>query len=143
MSETTEPTLPITGGCLCGGVRFEVSEPFVEAHYCHCTRCQRRTGTAYSASAAPAPGAFRVTAGEDLLRTYSPADGWHKVFCGVCGGHVYSRSHLDPDAIGVRMGAIDGDPGIRPSCHQYVAYAAPWQPLPDDGLPRYEERIPD
>ena len=42
----------------------------------------------------------------------------------------------------VRLGVIDGDPGVRPSAHQFVAYAAPWEPLPDDGLPRYDERMP-
>ena len=44
------PDLPLTGGCLCGGVRFEVVEPLVSASYCHCTRCQRRTGTAAAVS---------------------------------------------------------------------------------------------
>ena len=48
----------------------------------------------------------------------------------------------DPEAIGVRLGAIDGDPGVRPSVHQFVAYAAPWEQIPDDGLPRYPERRP-
>jgi len=43
------PTFPLTGGCLCGAVRFEVDRPPVSASYCHCTRCQRRTGTAASA----------------------------------------------------------------------------------------------
>jgi len=138
----TKPKLPITGRCLCEAVRFEVSEPFRTAHYCHCRRCQRRTGTAFSASAQAAPGSFRVTQGEELLRAFRPDDGWHKFFCGECGGHVYSQSHEGSDLIGVRMGAIDGDPGIRPSSHQYVAYAASWQPLPDDGLPRYDERMP-
>jgi hypothetical protein len=38
--------LPLTGGCLCGGVRYEVSEPLVVAGYCHCARCRRRTGAA-------------------------------------------------------------------------------------------------
>jgi hypothetical protein len=38
------------------------------------------------------------------------------------------------------MGAFDGEPGIRPGYHQFVAYAVPWEPIPDDGLPRYEER---
>ena len=134
--------MPITGACLCGKVRFEVSAPFLGARYCHCTRCQRRTGSAFSASAAAAPGSFRVTAGEALLRAFEPADGWKKFFCGECGGHVYSQSHIDPDLIGVRMGAIDGDPGVRPSSHQYVASAAVWEPVPDDGLPRYEGRAP-
>jgi hypothetical protein len=40
------------------------------------------------------------------------------------------------------MGAFDGDPGIRPMWRQYVAYAAPWDPIPDDGLPRHDERPP-
>jgi len=42
----------------------------------------------------------------------------------------------------VRLGAIDGDPRIRPSARQFVADAAPWEPIPDDGLPRFEQRIP-
>ena len=43
----------------------------------------------------------------------------------------------DPDAMGIRMGTFDGDPGVRPGFRQYVADAAPWEPIPDDGLPRY------
>ena len=42
--------------------------------------------------------------------------------------------------MGVRLGAFDEDPGIRPTVHQFVAYAAAWEPIPDDGLPRYPER---
>ncbi len=44
---------PLTGGCNCGAVRFEVTAPLVKASYCHCKRCQRRTGTAVSASGHP------------------------------------------------------------------------------------------
>ncbi len=39
----------------------------------------------------------------------------------------------------VRLGAFDGDPGIRPQNRQFVDYAAAWEPLPDDGLPRFPE----
>jgi len=137
-----DESAPITGRCLCGRVRFEVSEPLLEAEYCHCKRCQRRTGTTASASALTAPGTFRVTEGEELLGAFKPDDGWHDYFCRECGGHLYGQSHEDPRLICVPMGAIDGDPGVRPAFHQYVAYAAPWDPLPDDGLPRFDERIP-
>lgn len=41
----------------------------------------------------------------------------------------------------LRMAAIDGDPGVRPAARQFVAYAAPWEPIPDDGLPRFDERL--
>ncbi len=45
-------------------------------------------------------------------------------------------------AISVRLGAFDRDPGIRPQYRQFVAYAAPWEPIPEDGLPRHAERMP-
>lgn len=132
----------LAGGCNCGAVRFEITEPLLGARYCHCTRCQRRTGTAASASAAVAPGAFRIVQGEEQLRAWAPADGHEKWFCGECGSAVYTRDPTDHTRIGVRMGVIDGDPGVRPSCRQYVAYAAVWEPIPDDGLPRFPERRP-
>jgi hypothetical protein len=132
--------LPLTGGCLCGGVRFEVTAPLVSAGYCHCTRCQRRTGTAAAASARVAPGSLRVTCGEELVRVYDPGDGgFVKEFCSACGGALWSRSPEDSEVIGVRLGTFDGDPGIRPQYRQYVTYAAVWEPLPDDGLPRHPE----
>jgi hypothetical protein len=40
------------------------------------------------------------------------------------------------------MAAIDGDPVVRPAAHQFVAFAAPWEEIREDGLPRFEERIP-
>jgi hypothetical protein len=132
----------LTGGCGCGAVRFELTEPPMFVRYCHCTRCQRRTGTAASASAAAVPGSFRILAGEDRLKAWKPDDGWEKWFCGDCGSALFSRDPQHPDHVGVRMGAFDSDPGVRPRDRQFTAYAAPWEPIPDDGLPRYPELAP-
>ena len=134
--------LPLTGGCMCGAVRFEIDEPLVSSGYCHCTRCQRRTGTAASASARVAPGSLRVVSGEELLRAWDPPAGFSKVFCSACGSAMWSRSQEDPSIMSVRLGAFDDDPGIRPSDHTFVAYAAAWEAIPDDGLPRYPEGRP-
>jgi hypothetical protein len=131
--------LPLTGGCLCGGVRFEVTEPLVSAGYCHCTRCQRRTGTAASVSGRVGRGSLRVTQGQDLIRAFEPPDGFAKVFCSACGSALWSQDPEDPEVRSVRLGAFDSDPGIRPSYRQFVAYAAAWEPIPDDGLPRFPE----
>ena len=132
----------LTGGCNCGAVRFEVTEPLVSARYCHCTRCQRRTGTAAAASATVVPGSFHVIQGEDRLKAWKPEDGAEKWFCGDCGSAMFTRDPENPERIGVRMGVLDRDPGVRPSARQFVAYAASWEPIPDDGLPRYPERRP-
>ncbi|HWF74064.1 MAG TPA: GFA family protein [Solirubrobacteraceae bacterium] len=133
-------TAPLTGRCNCGAVRYEVDGALVSGGYCHCTRCQRRTGTAASASAAPEPGAFKIVAGEDRLRAWAPETGFEKWFCGECGSAMFSRDPNNHDVVSIRMGTFDGDPGVRPGYHQFVAYAAPWEPIPDDGLPRFPER---
>jgi hypothetical protein len=120
-------------------VRYEVGEPFVDAGYCHCTRCQRRTGTAASAQARVVPGSFRIVAGEELVTSYDPGGGgFLKLFCSVCGSALYSQHPADPSIQAVRLGTVDGDPGIRPQVRQRVATAAVWEALPDDGLPRYD-----
>lgn len=136
---TSGARYPLTGGCGCGAVRYEVNRPLVSATYCHCTRCQHRTGAGASANGATAPGSFKVLKGEEHLRAWTPEGGWSKWFCGDCGSALFSRHPDDPTRIGIRLGSLDGDPGIRPSARQFVAYAAPWEPIPDDHLPRYPE----
>jgi len=59
----------------------------------------------------------------------------------VCGSHLFAGS-LDADFVSVRLGAVEGDPGIRPEVRQWISSAAPWEPIPDDGLPRYDEAAP-
>ncbi len=120
-------------------MRFEVGEQPTVASYCHCSRCQRRTGTGSSAQARVAGSSFRLVAGEDLVRAWRPDRGFEKAFCSVCGSALFSRNPDDPEQMSVRLGAFDGDPGVRPQYRQFVAYAAEWEPIPDDGLPRHDE----
>ena len=136
------PELPLTGGCNCGAVRYEISAPLADATYCHCTRCQRRSGAAASPSAHPVPGTFQITQGADRLKVWQPDDGGEKWFCGDCGSAVYARNLINPDLLGVRMGTFDQDPGIRPSARVFVDSAASWEEIPDDGLPRFPGRRP-
>jgi hypothetical protein len=136
---------PLTGGCLCGAVRFELAEVPELAGYCHCTRCQRRTGTSSSAQARVDGRTFTLRQGAEHVGGWQPPDaGLEKCFCRLCGAHLFSRG---PDGVqmSVRMSAFDDGalpPTLRPSYHQFVAYAAPWESIPDDGLPRYPESRP-
>jgi hypothetical protein len=87
--------------------------------------------------------AFTITQGEQLVKLWRhPDGGWEKAFCSECGAHLFSRDPDDHTRMGIRMSAFDGDPGVRPTSRQFVAYAAIWERIPDDGLPRYDERRP-
>jgi len=129
-----------TGRCLCGAVRFHLAQPAKMATYCHCTRCQRRTGTSSSAQAQVDGTGFEITQGAELVKAWRPpGGGFEKAFCGECGAQLFSRDPEDHTRMAVRMSAFDGDPGVRPSKRSFVAYAAAWEPIPDDGLPRFDE----
>jgi hypothetical protein len=138
---TASPETPLVGHCGCGAIRFEVRAPFELARYCHCHRCQQRTGTSCSANARVARAAVEILSGEEKIRSWSPEGGAPKHYCAECGGHVFSGP-LDEEKIVVRLGTIEGDPGIRPAYRQWVSSAVTWEPIPDDGLPRYEEAGP-
>ena len=98
-----------------------------------------RATTAKGAHAKPAAGSFRIVSGEDRLRVWKPEDGGEKWFCGDCGSSLFGRNPSHADPIAIRMGTFDGDPGVRPSVRAFVSSAAPWEPIPDDGLPRHPE----
>jgi len=135
--------LPLTGGCLCGGVRFEVTAPPVSATYCHCTRCQRRSGTAASAQARVVPGSVRILEGAELIRAWDPPDdGFPKAFCSTCGSALFALRPDTREVAGVRLGVLDPGHGIRPQKRTHVATAASWEAIPDDGLPRHPGASP-
>jgi hypothetical protein len=132
------PERPLQGGCLCGAIRYEVTAPFLSAGYCHCTRCQRRTGTGSSANGRVPQSGFRLLSGAERLRAWKPPQGGvPKLFCEVCGSAVFSGEPFSDLEVALRLGTLDGDPGIRPGYRMFVDFACVWEPLPDDGLTRY------
>ena len=134
---------PIAGSCLCGGVRFEVTRPFRRANHCHCSRCRKHSGTFGLTQARVPREGFRFLAGEDLIRVYRPDGGAAKAFCSVCGSSLFGGTWPEGPEVSIRLGALDGDPQIRPQYRSHVASKAVWDELPDDGLPRFEQANPD
>ena len=129
--------MPLEGGCLCGAVRFRITAPFSSAGYCHCTHCQRRTGTGSSANARVPREGFTLLAGAEQLRAFTPASGVPKLFCSTCGSALFSGDPTTDPQVAVRLGALDGDPGIRPEWRQFVESAVSWEEIPHDGLERH------
>jgi hypothetical protein len=132
------PTAPVTGGCLCGGVRYAVTAPFLRANFCHCSRCRKHTGAAASTQGRVPREAFRLLSGADRLTVFRPpGQGMVKAFCATCGSSLFGGSWPDGPEVSIRLGTLDDDPHIRPQFHNFVGDAPPWLPVPDDGLPRY------
>jgi hypothetical protein len=143
MSTSPDPGRPRTGGCLCGGVRFELTEPFRRANHCHCSRCRRHSGSSGLTQGRVPREGFRLLQGAELIRVYRPAGGAVKAFCATCGSSLFGGTWPDGPEVSVRFGVLDGAPSVAPQYHSYVASKADWDVLPDDGLPRFEAANPD
>ncbi len=134
-----EETTSITGGCLCGAVRYESSEPPIRAGTCHCHMCQKSTGSAFMVMAGFPRTAFRITKGEPkLYRSSSIKD---KSFCADCGSLLFDQflvptGSTGPDMIWVQVGTLDHPEAVSIGFHTGVESQLPWVHF-DDGLPRY------
>ena len=129
----------VGGSCLCGGVQFEVELPFTRAVYCHCSRCRKHSGTFGSIVGHVPMSQVHVLRGEELIRVFEPSGGRVKA---VCGSSLFGGAWPNGEMASIRLGAFDDDPQVRPMRHAYVDSRAPWDELPDDGLPRYPDAPP-
>jgi hypothetical protein len=127
----------LKGSCLCGKIRYEVSGPLGPVVYCHCSQCRKASGSSFATNASIAVDHFRITRGAGLLRDYESSQGVKRCFCAECGSAIIKRVESSPDSVRLRLGTLDGDPGVKPVAHIFVGSRAPWTAL-TDGLPRHE-----
>jgi hypothetical protein len=134
MSERKQPVLPLSGGCPCETVRFDVTAMPLLLYACHCTECQRWSGSAFSMSMSVASKTFRVTRGEPKAWRRIGATGVQSTywFCGGCGGRIYGERDVRPDIIAVRAGTLDDTSWLLPVAHVFMRSAQPWERIPDN-----------
>ena len=129
--------LPLTGGCLCGALRYEIGEAPVMTYTCHCTDCQRLTSSAFSTAITVSEGAFRLVKGEPRLAQKTAESGrivtrW---VCPDCGCWITS-SPQPGEAPGemirrVRAGTLDDTSWLQPTAHFWTRSKQPWIVLPE------------
>ena len=122
--------LPQTGGCLCGKIRYEISEAPRLVYTCHCTECQRLTSSAFSIALAVA--GFRLT-GDEPQPLESIADsGRVKIrwVCPVCGCWLFSTGKPGDGLHRVRAGTLDDTLWLCPTMHFWTRSKQPWITLP-------------
>ena len=97
----------LRGGCLCGGIRYEIDGPIGSALYCHCSMCRKWHGTAFRTRLAVPRSSFRFVQGEDLLVQYRSSSDTIKTFCRICGSPMVNSWDPDPQNYGLAMGSLD------------------------------------
>ncbi|HEU0156049.1 MAG TPA: GFA family protein [Stellaceae bacterium] len=125
--------LPLTGGCLCGKVRYQISEAPREAYTCHCLDCQRLTSSAFSMAINVPDAAFRLSGVEPRALASIAASGRTKVrlVCPECGCWICGNPHPDTGLRRVRAGTLDDTSWLRPTAHFWVRSKQPWVSLPE------------
>jgi hypothetical protein len=131
-------TRRLHGGCMCGAVAYEVTDRFLYAMNCHCSKCRRTTGSAFKPIAGVTPDEFSVMSGEDRLFRHGAPDGIHDMHCRTCGSLVYSWiAENGTVKVHIPMGTLIDPPSMKPSMHIFVGSKAPWYEILDD-LPRFD-----
>lgn len=130
-------TTNITGSCLCGAVRYEITKQPVWANNCHCSRCRKTRGSAFASNLVIGPDGFQFLQGESELHYYKPpeAERFTHAFCRHCGATMpwLNKAH---GIMVVPMGSLDDDPGIMPLANIFVDSKASWFTITDD-LPKH------
>lgn len=131
----------VTGGCLCGAVRYEIRGPFLRAGHCHCSRCRRHSGTAMSTQGRVRREDFRLIHGLESVCNYRVEGHASKAFCEVCGSSLFGGDWPDGHEVSIRLGSLDDDPPVAPQFHTFVEAKASWDEIRDD-LPQYPGPLP-
>jgi hypothetical protein len=130
------------GSCLCGAVQYELREQFSEVHHCHCSRCRKAHGAAFSTFGRIAKSSLRFVSGEDKVRDFRSSSLVQRSFCGECGSNLLFQFDPLPEAAWVAVGSLDDDPGLHPQAHIFVGSKAAWHAITDD-LPQFQEYPPE
>ncbi|CAB3764534.1 GFA family protein [Paraburkholderia solisilvae] len=125
------------GGCLCGAVRYVVKGEPQMVGLCHCTHCQKQSGSVFS---------FNVFYKEDdyeqhgdtkfYLDTGDSGKPSRRHFCGECGSPIFTTDPGLPGVVIVKAGTLDSMEGLHPQAEIYTDRAAQWI-APCEGTKRF------
>jgi hypothetical protein len=126
----------IQGGCLCGGVRFEIARAVGPFELCHCSRCRKVSGGAFVAGLGVRVEDYHLLVGAELIHRFELPLGEHPPpyrtsFCSRCGSPV-PDPHADEEWFELPAGLLDGDPELAPDKHIFVELKAPWFEITDE-----------
>jgi hypothetical protein len=131
----------MTGGCMCGGVRYELkSDPF-DPGWCNCRTCQLNSGSPAMAFASVRKADWSAIKGAELLKTIQSSSFGKRTFCGACGTPLYVHVDHQPDRLDFSIVTLDDCDAIAPEWHIFWSSKVSWF-NPGDDLPKHERFRP-
>jgi hypothetical protein len=132
----------LTGGCMCGAVRYELrSDPF-DCGWCHCRTCQLNSGAPAMAFASVKDGDWVMTGGESAVRTIRSSSFGHRSFCGECGTPLHVQVDHQPETVDFSIVTLDDPNAVAPEFHIFWGSKVGWF-NPGDDLPKHDRFRPD
>lgn len=144
MVHCNKVSMPLKGGCQCGRLRYELSAPPLMLYACHCTNCQKQTGSAFVLSTAILENTLAFTDGEPAKIEWTADSGAKRygLFCGDCGGRICNGQTPSIGVLSLRAGTFDDKSWLRPAAHIWVKSAQAWIKFEADDL-LYNEQPTD
>ena len=121
--------MKITGGCHCGKVRYQAEADPARSFICHCTDCQKISGSAYRTLVQVSEDTFRLTSGKlkSYVKTADSGNDRPQEFCSDCGAHIYATSTEPyPRILNIRLGTVDQRDDIKPKKQIWMRSAQTW-----------------
>lgn len=132
----------LSGGCMCGAVRYALkSEPF-DCGWCHCRTCQLTSGAPAMVFASVPAGDFLWTEGSNEVRSVASSGFGHRAFCGKCGTPFLMEVDHQPETVDFSVATLDRPEAIAPGFHIFWGSKVAWFD-PADDLPRHDKFRPD
>ena len=129
-------TAALEGGCACGAVRYRLTSEPLFVHCCHCSRCQRQTGSAFAINVLIETDRVELLGREPAAVPVPRASKKQRIWrCPECQIAVYSQ-YTSPRIRFVRAGTLDDPSSVSPDVHIFTSTKLPWVELPE-GVPAF------
>jgi len=126
----------LSGGCLCGGLRYEITGPRRNVVNCHCENCRRTHGN-FAAYTSLHRSDLRLTGQRTLQWYHDRSPNAYRGFCNRCGASLFWDARDGRDRIAVAAGSLDDSAALKTIGHIYVSEAGQYYEI-NDGLPQFE-----
>jgi hypothetical protein len=131
--------LKVTGGCLCGAVRYEYEGEVGPAGYCHCADCRHISGSAFGVSVRVKAAGFRIVSGvpKGFTKTGDSGRAVTRYFCADCGCPLFTEPPLHPETVFIKAGSLDDPTLVVPDRQAWTRSRVTWAEI-DPAIASYE-----